>query len=78
MNTKTAICEKCGAVDTQEDSGTRMDHVYEEGICIFCKVQKPSSAAWWIFGICALLGMAASGVLGFWLGKKKGTSDRKH
>ena len=76
--TKTAICEKCGAVDTQEDSGTRMDHVYEEGICIFCKVQKPSSAAWWIFGICALLGMAASGVLGFWLGKKKGTSDRKH
>ena len=71
--TKTAVCTDCGAKDTVDDPSTRTDHVYEDGVCTFCKAEQPSdsnNAIWWIVGISAAV-IIGGGALGFYLYKKK-------
>lgn len=74
--TKTAVCQACDATKTATDPSTRTDHVYEDGVCIFCHAEQPphtNNAIWWIVGISAAVIILGGGALGFWLYKKKGS-----
>lgn len=69
--TRTASCSACGATDTQADPGTRTDHKYTDGLCIYCGAEKPaSSVIWWVVGSILVLG-AAGGAVCFLKFKKR-------
>lgn len=42
--TKTAICSICNAKDTVSNASSQTDHIYENGVCIFCKTEQPSDS----------------------------------
>jgi len=72
--TKSATCANCDTKDTVTDPGTKSDHVYEDGVCTFCKAEEPGSGSKTVLivCICAAVVAAGGGTGAFFLLKKKG------
>jgi len=70
--TKTAVCSACDAKDTVDDTGSRTDHVYEDGACKFCSQKESSGSATVVIIIVSVSVVAVGGgAAGFFIFKKK-------
>ena len=69
--TKSATCENCGAKDTVADAGTKTDHKYEKGVCVYCQAKEPGSGIGWIVALC-IVSLGGIGAVVFIMMKKKG------
>ena len=69
--TKSATCENCGAKDTVADEGTKTDHKYEKGVCVYCQAKEPGSGIGWIVALC-IVSLGGIGAVVFIMMKKKG------
>lgn len=72
--TKSAICNDCGVKDTVVDPDSRLEHVFENGVCTRCGAEEPSDSVTTVVIIMIVIAVvlsAGSGFLGFWLAKKK-------
>jgi hypothetical protein len=70
--TKTASCTGCDAKDTVEDPGTKKDHEYKDGACVYCGAEEPSNGgAGWIIAVVSVVVVGGAGAALYFLKFKK-------